>query len=295
MRNIFYSRFTSDRPALQYEFERRQYAQDLISFDKKFSTLFSGKPKSELNLDGVSHDDFMQYVSAQPDHVLFRSEGHSFHRAFQTFGGFTSGIGVHYAASPIVASHSKHQHFASRLIIGERMPPQTVLRTADSRPVELQDLLVSDTKLKLLLFLGDLSNEDQFAVVETFARELTIVLESFAGNEWKEMFEIVTISIGRKSDLKFTGVPAMLRSHWTKCVLVFFSTHLSRLTDSLRVFIDDCDVTETKGGHAYDAYGVDVQGAAVVVRPDGYIGCVASLESAEPVDQYLSDFLRKRS
>ncbi|TFL02292.1 FAD binding domain-containing protein [Pterulicium gracile] len=240
-----------------YEFERRQYAQDLISFDKKFSTLFSGKPKSELNLDGVSHDDFMQ--------------------AFQTFGGFTSGIGVHYAASPIVASHSKHQHFASRLIIGERMPPQTVLRTADSRPVELQDLLVSDTKLKLLLFLGDLSNEDQFAVVETFARELTIVLESFAGNEWKEMFEIVTISIGRKSDLKFTGVPAMLRSHWTK------------------VFIDDCDVTETKGGHAYDAYGVDVQGAAVVVRPDGYIGCVASLESAEPVDQYLSDFLRKRS
>lgn len=47
---------------MQYEFERRKYAQDLINFDKKFSALFSGKPRTELNQDGVSHEDFLKYV-----------------------------------------------------------------------------------------------------------------------------------------------------------------------------------------------------------------------------------------
>lgn len=43
----------------QYEFERRKYAQDLINFDKKFSALFSGKPRTEDNQDGVSHEEFL--------------------------------------------------------------------------------------------------------------------------------------------------------------------------------------------------------------------------------------------
>ena len=48
----------------QYEFERRKYAQDLIAFDKKFSALFSGKPKSEEYADGVTHEEFLQYAFA---------------------------------------------------------------------------------------------------------------------------------------------------------------------------------------------------------------------------------------
>ena len=45
---------------LQYEFERRKYAQDLIDFDKKFSALFSGKPLTKDNKDGVSHEEFLK-------------------------------------------------------------------------------------------------------------------------------------------------------------------------------------------------------------------------------------------
>ena len=48
----------------QYELERRKYAQDLINFDKKFSALFSGKPKSEEYADGVTHEEFLQYAFA---------------------------------------------------------------------------------------------------------------------------------------------------------------------------------------------------------------------------------------
>ncbi|KAI9464676.1 FAD binding domain-containing protein [Boletus coccyginus] len=38
-----------------YESERRKYTQDLIAFHKTFSTLFSGKPLTANNVDGVSH------------------------------------------------------------------------------------------------------------------------------------------------------------------------------------------------------------------------------------------------
>jgi phenol 2-monooxygenase len=45
---------------LQYEFERRKYAQDLINFDRKFAALFSGKPRTQENQDGVSHETFLE-------------------------------------------------------------------------------------------------------------------------------------------------------------------------------------------------------------------------------------------
>lgn len=44
----------------QYELERRKYAQDLIDFDRQFAKLFSGKPRTEENQDGVTHEQFIQ-------------------------------------------------------------------------------------------------------------------------------------------------------------------------------------------------------------------------------------------
>lgn len=63
---IIYLRVGAHREDTQYEFERRKYAQDLINFDKKFSKLFSGKPRTENNQDGVTHEDFIEYVSPHP-------------------------------------------------------------------------------------------------------------------------------------------------------------------------------------------------------------------------------------
>ena len=42
----------------QYEFERRKYAQDLIAFDKMYAKMFSGRPPSNANATGVTHDEF---------------------------------------------------------------------------------------------------------------------------------------------------------------------------------------------------------------------------------------------
>ncbi|KAI5120431.1 hypothetical protein M0805_009893 [Coniferiporia weirii] len=244
-----------------YEFERRKYAQDLINFDKKFSALFSGKPRTEDNQDGVSHEEFLA--------------------AFQTFGGFTSGIGIHYPPSAI--TNATPQSLATNLNIGTRMPPQIVLRAADARPFELQDLLPSDTRFKLVVFAGDLDVEAQAAKVSAFAEAAageTGFLTKYgkvAAGGWADVFGIVTVLVGKKEKANFTSVPAVLRSHWS------------------RVFIDDVDMKGASGGAAYKTFGISPEGAVIVVRPDGYIGTVASLEDAKALDGYFAGFLKSSS
>jgi phenol 2-monooxygenase len=119
-------------------------------------------------------------------------------RVFQTFGGFTSGIGIHYAPSSIV--ELKNQSLAPNLVVGQRVPPQVILRAADSRPYEIQDLLTSDTRFKILVFCGDMREGSQRQRLDEMALKLAGndgVLQSFSrGEHWSAVFDIVTIRLG---------------------------------------------------------------------------------------------------
>jgi len=245
-----------------YESERRKYAQDLIAFDKQFSTMFSGKPKTEQDLDGVSHEEFIG--------------------AFQTFGGFTSGIGVHY--SPSVAVKNTHQALASKLVIGERVPPQVFIRAADAWPFELQDLLPSDFKFKLLVFTGDHNVPAQQARVRAFAEGLEKPGSFYTryappstggkGAAVQKRFEVITIWDGKKEEVSYLDIPAVLRPHWTN------------------VLIDDVDCTGKMGGNGYDYFGISPEGAVVVVRPDGYVGTIAPLDAIDEIEGYFAAFMQ---
>ncbi|KAJ6527276.1 FAD binding domain-containing protein [Mycena vulgaris] len=226
-----------------YELERRKYAQDLINFDVKFAALFSGKPRTETNLSGVSHADFL--------------------KAFQTFGGFTSGIGIHYSESSIV--RPEHQPCAARVVVGERMPPQVLLRAADSHPVDLQDLLPSDTRFKLLVFAGDVIPQRDEALVATIGG-----LKARFGRA----VDIISILSSRGRDFVVMDLPAVLRPHWSK------------------VLCDERDMRGAVGGNAYAAFGINTHaGAIVCVRPDGYVGMVAPLNEAASIGTYFAAFM----
>ncbi|KDQ61462.1 hypothetical protein JAAARDRAFT_54828 [Jaapia argillacea MUCL 33604] len=241
-----------------YEFERRKYAQDLIAFDKKFSALFSGKPQTEEYAEGVSHQQFLE--------------------AFQTFGGFTSGIGIHYAESSIV--NVSHQDLAKNLIIGQRMIPHIFLRAADTRPFELQDLLPADTRFKVLIFTGDVHDSAQRKKVEALAEELSqpdnfLVKHTPKGAAPYAVFDILSICSTTKVDIEYTDIPKILRPHWSK------------------VLIDDVDNTGKVGGGGYSAYGIAPEGAIVVVRPDQYVGMVASFDKVSDLNTYFASFMAK--
>jgi len=150
-------------------------------------------------------------------------------RAFQTFGGFTSGIGIHYAPSTI--TDATYQSLAPGLPIGERIIPQTIIRAADSRPYELQDLCPADMKFKILLFVGDIADPAQAERAQKLAEALGKP-ESFLSKYgrtkpgmvgWK-VFDLLTVCATRKEVVNYLEVPAFLRPHWTRSVFFFVQT-----------------------------------------------------------------------
>ncbi|QRV88493.1 phenol 2-monooxygenase [Ceratobasidium sp. AG-Ba] len=259
-----------------YELERRKYAQDLINFDGNFSTLFSGKAQTAENADGVSHQQFVE--------------------VFQTFGGFTSSIGVHYAPSAIV--DPSYQALATKLIVGQRLIPQTVIRTADARPFEIQDLVPSDMRYKILVFAGDTKDPAQKARLQAFADELEKPERFYKKYTPKDapvdtVFEILSFRLASsrlRSRLErysqynrgamsggagdYTDLPPTLRTDWSK------------------VFMDDVACfPQIGGGRLYESYGIGPEGCVAVVRPDGYIGYVVSLESVDQLDKWFNGFM----
>lgn len=182
----------------------------MIDFDREFSALFSGKPRTEENQDGVSQEEFQKYGSFS---LTFLCPINFRHRAFQIFGDFTSGIGIHYAQSAIV--NAKHQHLAPGLVIGQRTPPQILLRAADARPYELQDLLPADGRFKILIFSGDYKSTP-LANLRQLADNLSHKDCFLAGKNSSKMFDVLTILSGGKEEVDYTDVPENLRSHWSK-------------------------------------------------------------------------------
>ncbi|KAI6107750.1 FAD binding domain-containing protein, partial [Pisolithus croceorrhizus] len=240
-----------------YELERRKYAQDLIDFDKQYAALFSGKPRTSADQDGISHEEFF--------------------KAYKTAGGFTSGMGIHYDPSMIV--NAKHQSCAENLIVGQRMLPQVFVRAADARPVEIHDLLPADTRFKILIFLGSMAEESRLAEINALADELSsptgfLRKYSVESQTPSPMSDLTTIVVGNKEKFNYLNVPLVFRPHWSK------------------VLLDDTDVTGSEGGGGYDRFGISSESTTlVIVRPDGHIGMVAPAAALQDVHEYFASFL----
>ncbi|TRM69607.1 FAD binding domain-containing protein [Schizophyllum amplum] len=232
-----------------YEFERRQFAQDLILFDKTYATLFCGKPLSEINTDGITHEELYQ--------------------AYQTFGGFTSGIGICYAPSAITCT--SNQGFATGLPVGQRVPPHVFVRMADALAVEIQDMLPANARFKILLFTGDHTRDNYTDDIQHFADTLGDVLTRYQKGRSPD---IVTILAGDKDPARILSLPPILRPHWS------------------RVLVDDVDAHRRHPGGGYEKYGIDPsRGAVVVVRPDAYVGAIAPLQEGGVLKGYFDGFL----
>ncbi|EJU03728.1 hypothetical protein DACRYDRAFT_105885 [Dacryopinax primogenitus] len=241
-----------------YEFERKKFAHDLINFDKKLASMFSEKAISEDNLDGVAPEEFQDLL--------------------KSMGGLTSGIAIEYAPSLITDNTS--QSFAPGLMIGQRVQPQIVMRVADCRAFEMQDLIVSDTKWKLLFFVGDPKQEKQAAIVkrlgEYMDRPDSFISKFSPKNDRQAVFTMLIVSSTPKDEADYTDIHSGLLTHWSKA------------------FTDDISVDRKSGGRAYETYGVGkTTGAFAAVRPDGYVAYISSLEGVVDgtVDKYLSRFM----
>jgi len=109
--------------------ERVSVARQLIEFDSKFSSMFSGQiGVADPQLNNLTHELFL--------------------KVFSDGSGFTSGCGIEYAKSVLVDnSHLSqrdnpvvgHDYLQGTLMPGRRLANVRVRRYADGNPRDLQD------------------------------------------------------------------------------------------------------------------------------------------------------------
>ena len=96
------------------------------------------------------------------------------------------------------------------------------MRVADVRPFEIQDLLPSDTRFKILVFAGDANDVQQRDRLQNLALDLErpdSFFRRFGGKEPTKTFDILSICSGTKGKVTYLDVPPVFRPHWTKYVM----------------------------------------------------------------------------
>lgn len=104
--------------------------------------------------------------------------------------------------------HTQHQSLASKLIVGERMIPHVFVQAADIRPVNIHDKLPSDTRFKLLVFAGDIADEETKAGLRALAERLDApegFLRKYGQGDYHKVFDILCICAAKKDNVDYTG------------------------------------------------------------------------------------------
>ena len=124
-----------------YHAERHTIAQELIEFDRTFSSMFSGKMgASEDGVGGLTHDEFLQ--------------------VFSRGNGFTSGCGIEYPENIAVVRDlhggknpiSGTDYLSGILRPGRRLLNVCLVRHADGYRRDLQDGKASLLTLRKLVY-----------------------------------------------------------------------------------------------------------------------------------------------
>ncbi|CAK7208794.1 hypothetical protein SCUCBS95973_000228 [Sporothrix curviconia] len=257
-----------------YELERKAIAKQLNAFDHRFSRLFSGRPaKDILDETGVFMDEFAS--------------------AYRQSHMFTTSVVC---------------------VLGMRFPSHQVLRYADARIWQLHHKMPSDGRFRLVVFGGEPSSPQVDRVnklgawlVDTLLPQLpTITLMpgttnlhgggrpgyALATQKPPSIVDVLLVYASNAQDEGGLGV--------TGSGIGLFDLHevYHPFDDKLghdydKVFVDRPSHHDGDG-KAYESYGIyRTVGALVGVRPDGYVGLVASLDETgwSEVSEWLMGIL----
>lgn len=269
----------ADRQLLTtYEPERKSVAESLLAFDNKYAKLFSTKPS----------EDTVQAASEE------KAEDNDFIKTFKESCEFTSGYGVaygpnslnwspeHSAKSPLI--HPK----GTKLRTGRIMINADVTRVVDANVVHLEQEIPLNGSFRIYVFAGNPAVTGQ--ALKDFAKNLSDK-HSFFGAYQRADIDKVSHHDSVNPHSLFFSFCTIFAAQRSK---IEISKDLPELLARYR----DCVYADAKAA-AHTKMGIDEEkGGVVVVRPDGYVGAVASLvEGSGTVDalnEYFSAFVTKK-
>lgn len=240
-----------------YSAERQVVAQELIAFDRQWSTLMARKP--EEFADPSELEDF--YVRTAE---------------------FPAGFMTQYAPSILVAEPA-HQDLAAGFPIGKRFKSAPVVRVCDGVPVHLGHHATADGRWRIYVF-ADGAEAGTDSLVSGFADWIRTAPDSPLaatppGADPDAWFDVKVVYQQDHTRVDIGRVP----SGFKPAVGPF------GLTDYERVYAAD--------PHAdiFDLRGLDRSGVVVVVRPDQYVAHVLPLAGTAGLAEFFAPLLVARS
>lgn len=225
-----------------YSAERQPVAQQLIDFDREWSSLMARKPE-EISDPGEL-----------ADYYLKTSE-------------FPSGFMTQYTPSMIVGA-AEHQALAAGFPIGKRFKSAQVVRVSDGNRVHLGHHATADGRWRIYAFAdtppaGEASALAEWATWLSTSPESPLVRCTPAGSDIDSVFDVKVIYQQRFEDVEIARVPPTFMP----------KTGPFELTDWEKTYATwpDEDV--------FDAREIAREGAVVLVRPDQYVAHVLPLNA----------------
>ncbi|EGG02775.1 uncharacterized protein MELLADRAFT_109827 [Melampsora larici-populina 98AG31] len=259
-----------------YGVERSKLAQELITFDQKLSSLFSGKPaKDNEDSNGISLKEF--------------------HQTIEKSKHFISGTSVNYDSNILIFKGDdinsiikSKPELAKHTPIGTRLLSNRVVCLSDANVSETLDLIPADGKWKVLIFPGDIqANEDCKIKLDQLsdflANDKTSPIQRFTpvGQDTDSVIDCITIVSSSRTALELTQFHQILRP--------LQGPH--RFGSYKKIFTDEESYHEGHG-HAYEKYGINPNvGCIIVARPDQHVSLILDLNDHLALSSFFEQFM----
>lgn len=292
-----------------YEHERKGVAEELLKFDKAYSTLFSGRsPKSDQLTDDATKAQSKGAVDAQ-----------LFIETFKKNAFFTSGCGAIYfqnvlnalPESDLVKNYHKQGVFnpsGSKLIAGQRLLPGKVTRAIDANHVRIQQEVKMNGAFRIHVMAGRYqTSKPALAALDRFISSPSSFVNLYRPASKTVQAATVFNSQETRHIEPEHGQREPNHNPFFTFLTVFADPHtewdIEDLPYNLRTYrsqiysddLPDRRVGKQSKAALHDKYGVSLdKGSIVVVRPDGYVGAVVTLDQDgfEAINAYFAGFMK---
>ncbi|MFJ3393321.1 FAD-binding monooxygenase [Leifsonia aquatica] len=240
-----------------YSAERQVIAQNLIDFDREWSSLMAAKPE-ELG-DPTELEDF--YVRTAE---------------------FPAGFMTQYPPSLLVGE-SANQDLAAGFPLGKRFKSPMATRVCDGNPVHLGHHAKADGRWRIYVFADAAAPAESAAVADLaewleHAPASPIVVSTPEGADLDAHFDVKVVYQQPHTEVDLGAVPSVFRPRVGPFGLI----------DQEKVYAAD------PADDVFEARGIDRGGAIVVVRPDQYVAHVLPLGATDALAGFFAPILGAR-
>lgn len=281
-----------------YELERKHIAENLLDFDARYAKLFSSR---------VPAADEVHSANQQGGQG---TEENEFIKTFKESCEFTSGYGVAYqtnlfnwsSAHPSASKSNLYLDWDKKqtlLRTGRIMHAATVTRVVDANVVHLEQEIPMNGAFRIYVFGGNIERTRK-AIADFAKHSLDKKRPSYLSAHLREDIKDVSYHERNIPHSRFFTYCTILSSrHDQVNIDATLPDLLRRYRD--HVYADDVwdeRVPDAKAA-AHAKMGLDgEEGGVVVVRPDGYVGCVTRLVEGDgtvrALDAYFDVFTERR-